>query len=136
MLQHSVLSVSKLNALTIAPKHDRMTCCQEECFLKASLTRRHLSLLLFVFSLRSRAPPQKNKETYFKTKQKQVIHKCVTKFFHAGLLLSAPSHGATQHPHRSQKPTEEETPTGRAPALIHQTWCKNQLSERQPAPHP
>lgn len=33
---------------------------------------------------------QKHKETYFKIKQKQVNHKCVTKFFHAGLLLSAP----------------------------------------------
>lgn len=52
------------------------------------------------------------------------------------LLLSAPSHEATQPPHRSRKPTEEEALTGQAPALIHQTRCKNQLSEPQPAPDP
>lgn len=52
------------------------------------------------------------------------------------LLLSAPAHEATQPPHRSRKPTEEEALTGQAPALIHQTRCKNQLSEPQPAPDP
>lgn len=81
-----------------------------------------LLLLLFVFSLRSRV--KENKEIYFKIKEKQVIHKCVTKIFHAGLLLFAPSHGATQPPHRSQKPTKEEAPPGQALALIHQTRCK------------
>lgn len=126
-------SVENLTHWPSLPSVTPVTRCQGEELLFQSF----LSLLPFVFSMRSRVP-QKKKNTgiCFKIKEKQAIHKCVTKIFHAGLLLSAPSHAATQPPHRSRKPTEEEAPPGQAPALIHQSRCKKKKNNVRPAPHP